>query len=89
MMIVTASGKIIRLNVDGVSSYGRATQGVSLISTGDDDFVASAKRTAESEAPEEAEAVSDTPAADASATPADTPPEEAPPADEPPEPESA
>ena len=75
MMIVTASGKIIRLNVSGVSRYGRATQGVSLIQTGEDDFVASAKRTAEDAAPTDDGGEASTPGT--------------PPADEPPEPESA
>jgi len=47
MLIITAKGKIIRLGVDGVSRIGRATQGVRLIQTEDDDVVASAIRAAE------------------------------------------
>jgi DNA gyrase subunit A len=47
LLLITASGKIIRMNVSGVSRFGRATQGVRLIQTGDDDYVVSAIRTAE------------------------------------------
>jgi DNA gyrase subunit A len=50
MLMITTGGKIIRLNVDGVSRIGRATQGVRLIQTAEEDVVASAIRTAEEEA---------------------------------------
>ena len=47
VMMITASGKIIRLNINGVSRYNRATQGVSMIQTAEGDVVVSAIRTAE------------------------------------------
>ena len=49
LLLITASGKIIRMNVSGVSRFGRATQGVRLIQTDADDYVVSAIRTAEDE----------------------------------------
>ena len=49
LLLITASGKIIRMNIDGISRIGRVTQGVRLIKTGDDDSVVSAIRTAEPE----------------------------------------
>ncbi len=48
-LLITASGKIIRMAVDGISKIGRATQGVRVIQTAEDDQVASAIRTAEAE----------------------------------------
>jgi DNA gyrase subunit A len=47
ILVITANGKIIRMSVDGISSIGRATQGVRVIQTDDDDHVVSAIRTAE------------------------------------------
>jgi DNA gyrase subunit A len=52
MLIITANGKIIRLEVDGISRIGRATQGVRLIQCDADDRVVSAIRTAERESTE-------------------------------------
>ena len=49
LLLVTASGKIIRMSVDGISKIGRATQGVKVIQTAADDQVVSAIRTAEAE----------------------------------------
>ena len=49
LLLITASGKIIRMNIDGISRIGRATQGVRLIQTAEDDRVVSAIRTAEPE----------------------------------------
>jgi len=49
VMMITASGKLIRLNVDGVSRIGRATQGVKMIQTAEGDVVVSAGRTEEAE----------------------------------------
>jgi DNA gyrase subunit A len=63
VLLITASGKIIRMNIDGISRIGRVTQGVRLIKTGDDDSVVSAIRTAEPE--EDAEMPAET-------TPTDT-----------------
>jgi DNA gyrase subunit A len=51
ILLITANGKIIRFAVNGVSSMGRATQGVRLIHIDEGDKVASAIRTAE-ETPE-------------------------------------
>ncbi len=48
-LMVTASGKIIRMAVNGISKIGRATQGVRVIQTDQDDKVVSAIRTAEAE----------------------------------------
>ena len=47
IMLITRLGKIIRMNVNGVSRIGRATQGVKLIQTDDGDVVASGIRTAD------------------------------------------
>jgi len=56
LMAITASGKIIRMNVDGISRIGRATQGVRIVHTADEDVVASAIRLAEDETPASLEA---------------------------------
>jgi len=45
VMVITATGKIIRMSVDDISRIGRATQGVRVIQTAEDDVVASAIRT--------------------------------------------
>jgi DNA gyrase subunit A len=47
MLIITANGKIIRMNVEGISRIGRATQGVRVIQLDEDDVVVSAIRAAE------------------------------------------
>ncbi|MCP3982668.1 MAG: DNA gyrase subunit A [bacterium] len=60
LMMITASGKLIRMNVDGISQYGRATQGVRVIQLSDEDVVVSATRTAEQE--EATDAAPETPA---------------------------
>ncbi len=49
VLLITANGKIIRMDVAGVSRIGRATQGVRLIQLEEGDEVASAIRTAERE----------------------------------------
>ena len=49
LLVITASGKIIRMSVAGISRIGRATQGVRVIQTVADDTVVSAIRTAEDE----------------------------------------
>jgi DNA gyrase subunit A len=49
LLVITASGKIIRMDVAGISRIGRATQGVRVIQTDEDDWVVSAIRTAEAE----------------------------------------
>ncbi len=44
VMLITQGGKLIRINVDGVSRIGRATQGVKVMNLGDEDrLVAAAK----------------------------------------------
>jgi DNA gyrase subunit A len=50
LLMITASGKIIRMSVVGISRIGRATQGVRVIQTADEDVVVSAIRTAEDDA---------------------------------------
>ena len=60
------------MNVDGISRIGRATQGVRMIQTAEEDVVASAIRTAQdAEAPEAAEGL----AAEAADPYLETPPE--------------
>ena len=49
VLLITAQGKIIRMDVAGISRIGRATQGVRLIQLEGGDEVASAIRTAERE----------------------------------------
>ncbi len=49
VMIVTAKGKIIRMDIAGVSRIGRATQGVRMIQLNQGDAVVSATRTSEEE----------------------------------------
>jgi len=49
LLMITKSGKIIRMNVTGISRIGRATQGVRVIQTANEDVVVSAIRTAEDE----------------------------------------
>jgi DNA gyrase subunit A len=50
ILMITAKGKLIRFQVEGVSKMGRATQGVRLLTVDEGDVVASAIRT-EEEAP--------------------------------------
>jgi len=56
LLLITANGKIIRVNVDGISRIGRATQGVRVIQLDEEDVVVSAIRTAEAEAEEQSAA---------------------------------
>jgi DNA gyrase subunit A len=49
LLIITAQGKIIRMDASGISRIGRATQGVRLIQLEPEDRVVSAIRTAERE----------------------------------------
>ncbi len=49
VLLITANGKIIRLDVHGISEMGRATQGVRLIQVDEGDAVVAAIRTAEDE----------------------------------------
>jgi DNA gyrase subunit A len=49
LLAITANGKIIRMEVGGISRIGRATQGVRVIRLDEDDIVVSAIRTAEPE----------------------------------------
>jgi DNA gyrase subunit A len=56
LLLITATGKIIRMGVAGISRIGRATQGVRVIQTAADDTVVSAVRTAQDEPGEAAKA---------------------------------
>ncbi len=47
LLIITAAGKLIRMDVGGISRIGRATQGVRLIQCDEGDHVSSAMRTEE------------------------------------------
>ncbi|QAY67486.1 DNA gyrase subunit A [Paenibacillus protaetiae] len=49
LMIMTASGTMIRTSMEGISTMGRNTQGVKLINTRDDDSVATVTRVARNE----------------------------------------
>ena len=49
VLLITAAGKIIRMDVSDISRIGRATQGVRLIQLGEGDQVVAAMRTAERE----------------------------------------
>ncbi len=49
ILLITANGKIIRMDVSGIGRIGRATQGVRLIQLEEGDAVASAIRTVERE----------------------------------------
>ena len=49
VLLITANGKIIRMDISGISRIGRATQGVRLIQLEEGDAVASAIRTVERE----------------------------------------
>lgn len=49
LMIMTASGTLIRTSMEGISTMGRNTQGVKLINTREDDTVATVTRVARSE----------------------------------------
>ncbi|MGU3471961.1 DNA gyrase subunit A [Paenibacillus sp. D51F] len=65
LMIMTASGTMIRMNMDTISSMGRNTQGVRLINIRDEDSVATVTRVARSEEiQEEDEEPGDVPAGD-------------------------
>jgi DNA gyrase subunit A len=68
-LLITKSGKIIRMNVAGISRIGRATQGVRVIQTSDDDEVVSAIRTAEGDEPESEIAAIDAPPAEETTDP--------------------
>ena len=43
-MIITSSGTLIRMSMDGISTMGRYTQGVKLIHIRDEDAVATVSR---------------------------------------------
>jgi DNA gyrase subunit A len=64
LLMITANGKIIRMDVSGISRIGRATQGVRLILCEEGDRVVSAIRTAEREEEGRETPVETTPAAD-------------------------
>lgn len=53
LMIITTNGTIIRLNISGISTMGRYTQGVKLISIREDDEVATVAKVAQEEEEED------------------------------------
>ncbi|MFY4776226.1 DNA gyrase subunit A [Metabacillus sp. RGM 3146] len=53
LMLITASGVLIRMDVDSISSMGRNTQGVKLIKLGDNEHVATVALVEKEEAVEE------------------------------------
>jgi DNA gyrase subunit A len=55
LMIITESGTVIRMSMEGVSSMGRNTQGVKLIHTREDDEVATVTQVERNESEEEAD----------------------------------
>jgi len=59
LMIITASGTIIRTSMEGISTMGRNTQGVKLIHTRDDDEVATVTQVEREEEPAETERTED------------------------------
>lgn len=60
LMIITASGTIIRTSMSGISTMGRYTQGVRLINIKEDDMVSTVARVEKSEeAPSESEEAED------------------------------
>nr|NNM91227.1 DNA gyrase subunit A [Bacilli bacterium] len=44
LMIITNTGVAIRMHIDGISTYGRNTQGVKLINVGEEDLVSTVAR---------------------------------------------
>ncbi|NGP45191.1 DNA gyrase subunit A [Bacillaceae bacterium SIJ1] len=56
LMLITASGVLIRMAVDGISSMGRNTQGVRLIRLGEDEKVATVATVEEEEPTDDEEA---------------------------------
>lgn len=58
MMLISDRGTLVRTRVDEVSLVGRNTQGVTLIRTGDDEFVVGLQRIADSDEEEAAEVLS-------------------------------
>ncbi|MGM1045836.1 DNA gyrase subunit A [Paenibacillus uliginis N3/975] len=57
LMIITASGTIIRTSMEGISTMGRYAQGVKLINIREDDAVATVCRADKSEEPDNADEV--------------------------------
>jgi DNA gyrase subunit A len=53
IMLVTDGGQLIRCPVDGIRKAGRATQGVIVIDTADDESVVSVERLSEDEVAED------------------------------------
>ncbi|ART74565.1 DNA gyrase subunit A [Sutcliffiella horikoshii] len=53
LMLITASGVLIRMSVDGISQMGRNTQGVKLIRLAENEFVTTVARVDKEEEPED------------------------------------
>jgi DNA gyrase subunit A len=75
VLMITAHGKIIRMDASDISRIGRATQGVRLIQLEDQDQVVAAIRTAEREEEGKSAPVATAPDPDDVAAPEDDPPE--------------
>ena len=73
MLLITAYGKIIRMDASGISRIGRATQGVRLIQLEEGDRVVSAIRTAEREEEGKSAPIATAPDPDDTAGPDDDP----------------
>jgi DNA gyrase subunit A len=50
VMLITDGGKVLRARVAGISTMGRATQGVRIMNLADDEKIASMARLAEQDA---------------------------------------
>ena len=53
VMLITDTGKVLRSRVSGISTMGRATQGVRVMNLSDDEKLVSMARLAESDISEE------------------------------------
>jgi DNA gyrase subunit A len=65
LMLITDYGKVLRCEVGGISSMGRATQGVRIMAIAEDESIVSIARLADAEITEDAETAEGTPSPDA------------------------
>ena len=63
LLLITEQGKMIRLNISGIRSVGRSTQGVKLINVDNEDMVVAAVKLVDKD-PEELESIEDDVASD-------------------------
>lgn len=66
LMLITDYGKVLRCEVGGISSMGRATQGVRIMAIAEDESIVSIARLADADITEETEEVEGTPSPDVS-----------------------